>query len=88
GDPGRKVGAEIYAYAFRPDGGVADFFSYRVVYEDDAAKETLAETGLAFRGDLTLSGPGSYRVRLLARSLRNGAVSVHTMPVEVPGPSS
>lgn len=88
GDTGRQVGAEIFAYAFRPDGGVADFFSYRVVYQDEAARAKLAETGLAFRGDLALSAPGSYRVRLLARSLRNGAVSVLTMPVEVPGPSS
>jgi hypothetical protein len=67
---------------------VADFFSYRIVYVDEAARAKLAETGLAFRGDLALSVPGSYRVRLLARSLRNGAVSLHTLPVEVPGPSS
>lgn len=84
GDPERQVGAEIFAYAFRPDGGVADFFSYRVVYRDEAAQAKLAATGLAFRGDLALSAPGSYRVRLLARSLRNGAVSLHTLPVEVP----
>lgn len=84
GEPGGEVGAEIFAYAFRPDGAVADFFSYRVVYEDEASRDTLAETGLAFRGDLTLSAPGHYRVRLLARSLKNGAVSLHTMPVEVP----
>jgi VWFA-related protein len=88
GDAGRQVGAEIFAYAFRADGGVADFFSYRIVYVDEAARAKLAETGLAFRGDLALSVPGSYRVRLLARSLRNGAVSLHTLPVEVPGPSS
>lgn len=79
----REVGAEIFAYAFRPDGGVADFFSYRVVFEDEAARERLAERGFILRGDLALAAPGDYRLRLLARSLRTGAVSLRTLPLRV-----
>lgn len=77
----RPAGAEIHAYALDGAGRVVDFVSQRVM----VAPERLEPNGLKFLGELELP-PGSYDLRVLARSLRSGLASLHRVPVEVPAP--
>lgn len=85
GAPEGEVGAEILGYAFGEDGTVADFFSQRIDFADGEARAALAEGGVRFLADLDLPSDGRYRVRVIARSLRSGAASVHTVPFDLAG---
>lgn len=85
GAPEGEVAAEILGYAFGDDGTVADFFSQRIDFADGEAREALADGGVRFLADFDLPSDGSYRVRVIARSLRSGAASVHTVPFDLAG---
>jgi hypothetical protein len=77
----RPAGVEIHAYALDGEGRVVDLVSQRV----EVAPEKLEKNGLKFLGELALP-PGSYDLRVLARSLRSGLASLHRVPLEVPAP--
>ncbi len=74
---------EIYAYAFRPDGTVADFFAQAMGLDLRETQLTLASTGLRFLGNLDLE-PGSYRLRVLVRNSRTGSSAVSSGQIVVP----
>ena len=80
-----SAGAEIFGYAFADDGTIADSFSQRIDFASPRSREVLAEGGVRFLADLDLPADGRYRVRLVARSLRGGAASVHTIPFDLAG---
>lgn len=84
----RTPGAEIYAYAFDADGGVADLLAHRVDVRDADARGRLTERGLKFLGDLSLPAGGDYRLRFLVRSLRNGETALRTVPLHLPASSA
>lgn len=77
-------GAEIYAYAFDAEGGVVDLLAHRIDFRRPEARGRLMERGLKFLGDLSLPAGGSYRLRFLVRSLRNGETALHTVPLDLP----
>ena len=83
GTKGNILPLEIYAYAFRQDGTVADFFAQAMGLNLDDSRLTLIDTGLRFWGNLDLS-PGTYRLRVLARNSQTGSSSVFTSEVMVP----
>lgn len=80
-----EVGVEILGYAFDGGGGVADFFSQRIDFTGERARDALPEGGIRFLADLELPADGRYRVRVIARSLRSGAASVHTVSFDLHG---
>jgi hypothetical protein len=85
GEESASAGVEVVGYAFGDDGAIEDFFSQRVDFASERAREVLAEGGVRFLGDFDLPADGRYRVRVVARSLRSGAAAVHTVPFELAG---
>jgi hypothetical protein len=69
GEESASAGVEVVGYAFGDDGAIEDFFSQRVDFASERAREVLAEGGVRFLGDFDLPADGRYRVRVVARSL-------------------
>lgn len=83
GTQGRMLPLEVYGYAFREDGTVADFFAQAMGLDLEEARLTLIDRGVRFWGDLALD-PGRYRLRTLVRNSSTGRSSVQTLTVDVP----
>lgn len=74
--------AEVFAYALREDGSVADYFAHALRLHLDKVRATLSNSGFKFWGQLDLA-PGEYRLRLLARNVETGAYGLATVPLTV-----
>lgn len=87
GTTGVDLPLELYGYAMRADGSVADFFAQALSVDLEASRVALASSGFKFWGNLDLR-PGEYRLRTLARNAMTGGLSLRTTSLEVPDPSS
>jgi hypothetical protein len=74
--------AEVFAYALREDGSIADYFAHALRLHLDKVRTTLASGGFKFWDRLDLA-PGEYRLRVLARNAETGAMGLATVPLTV-----
>ncbi len=79
----RKVGLELYAYAFDREGRTQDFFSQSMSLDVRKMRAALESAGLKFFGHLDLA-PGAYQVGILIRDARTGRHAARTIPILVP----
>ena len=78
-----KIAAEIYAYAFDLQGGLADNFTQIVQLDLDRVGPFLRQRGLKFYGELELP-PGEYSLRTLVVERESGQTGLRVQRLEVP----
>jgi VWFA-related protein len=86
GTPGEILPLEIYGYALREDGSVADYFAQALSIDLAQSRSALASRGFKFWGNLELR-PGEYRLRTLVRNGQTGGLALATTPLAVPDPA-
>lgn len=74
---------DLYGFAMRSDGEVADFFHGLVDMTKADLGQKMAQSGLSY-SDVLMLRPGSYRLRLVVRNLDTGATGTRDVPVSVP----
>jgi len=78
-----KLAAEIYAYAFDPQGGVEDFFTQTIQLDLDRIGPVLRAHGLKFYGEMELPA-GSYTLRVVVLDRETGASGVTVQQIAAP----
>jgi VWFA-related protein len=78
-----RLPIEVFAYAFREDGTIADFASQAVVVDLTRFHQQIAAQGFKHVVRLALD-PGVYQLRVLVRNAMTGATGLRTHRVEVP----
>jgi len=83
GSPGDKLPVELYAYAFRQDGTIADFATQAAVVDLQRHRRHVEAQGFKHVVRVALA-PGSYYLRVLVRNAITGATGLKTQRIEVP----
>ena len=82
-----KLGLELYAYVTDEKGEMRDFFTRQVGLDLTSkganGREAVLKTGVKYYGHLDL-GPGTYRIRVLARNSETGRTGVESVALTVP----
>lgn len=85
--PREALELEIYGYATRPTGEVADFFVHNLGRRLDEIRAGLQEGGLKYWGHFDLPA-GRYTVRVLVRDRLGGSYALARRTITVPAPES
>ena len=83
GSPGERLPVEVYAYAFREDGTIADFATQVAMVDLRRHRRQIEAQGFKHVVRVQLS-PGSYYLRVLVRNAITGATGLKTQRVDVP----
>ncbi len=80
---GTVLPLEIYAYAIKSDGSIADSLGQTLELDLTKTRSALETRGLKFFGHLELP-PGEYSIRVLSRNAKTGASTLTATAVAVP----
>ncbi|MCZ6726331.1 MAG: hypothetical protein O7A98_03130, partial [Acidobacteria bacterium] len=83
GHSSTKLPIEVYVYAFREDGTIADFATHTVVIDLMRHRWRIEAQGFKHVMRLALEA-GTYHVRVLVRNAITGAIGLRTRKLEVP----
>lgn len=80
-----KLALELYAYVTDEKGEMRDFFTRQVGLDlkGGEGRDAVLKTGVKYYGHLGL-GPGTYRIRVLARNSETGRTGVESVSLAVP----
>ncbi|HEX8411964.1 MAG TPA: VWA domain-containing protein [Thermoanaerobaculia bacterium] len=78
-----RANANLFVYAFDPNGQVADFQQQRITLDLARAGDAVRATGIRYLGSLLLK-PGRYVVKALMRVDETGRIGLITTDVVVP----